>query len=106
MRAAGDWLERQPGERWTGCFDNGVIGDSVGCAFLAVAGDTHDRVLFALLLGEESRNAALARLWHAGDERPIDLARRAGAGRLGERRRGAPRLGNKETTGGVLVEPV
>ena len=69
-------------------------------------GDAHERVLLALLLGEEGRDAALARLRHAGGQRPVDLARRARAEGLGERRRRETRLGDQQAAGRVLVEPM
>ncbi len=46
------------------------------------------------------------RLRHAGDQRPVDLARRARAEGLGERGGGKARLGDQQAAGGVLVEPV
>ena len=46
------------------------------------------------------------RLRHAGDQRPVDLARRARAEGLGQRRGGKARLRHQQAAGGVLVEPV
>src|ERR1700722_7974287 len=43
---------------------------------------------------------------HAGNERPIDLARRTRAEGLRERRGGKPRLCHEQATGCVLVEPM
>ena len=73
---------------------------------LAVAGDAHHALVLALFLGEEGRDPALLRPRHAGDQRPIDFARRARAEGLGERRGGKARLGDQQAAGGVLVEPV
>ena len=69
-------------------------------------GDAHEAFLLALFLGEEGRDAALPRLRHAGDQRPVDLARRARAEGLGERGRGEARLGDQQAARRVLVEPV
>src|SRR5438094_1184991 len=85
MGAAGHRLEREPGERGPGGVDDGVVGDRVACALLAMAGDPHHRFVLALLFGEKGGDAALPRLRHAGRQRPIDFARRARAERFGER---------------------
>ena len=79
MGAARHRLEREPGELARRGLDHRVIGDRVARALLAMLGDAHERIVLALLLGEEGRDAALARLRHAGDQRPVDLARRARA---------------------------
>ena len=64
------------------------------------------RFVLALLLGEEGRDAALRHLGHAGDQRPIDFARRARAEGFCQSRRRKPRLGDEEAAGGILIEPV
>ena len=48
----------------------------------------------------------LLHLGHAGDQRPIDLARRSRAEGLGQGRRGKAGLGDQEAAGSVLVEPM
>ena len=107
MRAAGHRLERQPGERARrrsppphNRSPRGSRPPRHGCAMRM-----NDFVL-ALLLGEKGRDAALPRLRHAGDQRPVDLARRARAERLRQRGRRKARLGDQQAAGGVLVEPV
>src|SRR5262245_32501954 len=104
--AAGDWLEREPGERARRGLDHGIVGHRVAGALVAMPGDPHDRLVLALLLGQESRDAALRWLWHARNQRPVDLARRARAERLRERRSRKARLGDEQATRRVLVEPV
>ena len=104
VRAAGHRLERHPGERCARGLHHRVIGDRVARALLAMLRDAHERVLLAFFLGEKRRDAALARLRHAGGQRPVDLARRARAEGLRERRRGKARLGDQQAAGRVLVE--
>ena len=106
MGAAGDRLERKPGELLRRRLHHRVIGHGVHGVFLAVLGDAHEGILLDLLLGEISRDAALRRLRHADHQRPIDLARRARAKGLGQRRGGKTRLGHQQAAGGVLVEPM
>ena len=62
--------------------------------------------LLALLLGEIGRDAPLPRLRHAGDQRPVDLSRRARAEGFCQGRRREPRLGDEQAARGVLVEPM
>ena len=62
--------------------------------------------VLTLLLGQEGGDAALARLGHARDQCPVDLARRTRAEGLGERRGGEPGLRHQQAAGGILVEPV
>src|SRR5262245_21070293 len=78
----------------------------MACALVAMLGDPHDRLLLALLLGQESRDAALRGLWHARDQRPVDLARRARAEGLRQRCGRKACLGDEQAAGRVLVEPV
>ena len=106
MRAAGDRLEREPRQQWPGGFHHRVIGHGVAGALLAVARDAHERLVFALLLDEVGRDAALLHLGNAGDQRPIDLARRARAESLCQSGRRKARLGDQQAAGGILVEPV
>src|SRR6516165_6908845 len=106
MGTPGHRFERQPGERRSRGIDDGVIGDGMARALLAVPCYPHYRFLFALFLGQEGGDAALARLRHAGYQRPVDLARRARAEGFGERGRGEPRFRDQETAGGVLIEPM
>ncbi len=73
---------------------------------VAVLGDAHEGVFFDLLLGQISRDAALLRPRHAHDQRPVDLARRAGAEGFRQCGGGKARLGDQQAAGGVLVEPV
>jgi hypothetical protein len=86
--------------------DHGVIRDGVACSLLSVSGNAHEGRVLALLLGEKRRDAALPRFGHASDQRPIDLACRAGAKDLGQRGSGKARLRDKKTAGGILVEPM
>jgi hypothetical protein len=60
-----------------------------------VTGRTHQLRAHAgrLVLDEVGRDPALAGAGHAGHQRPVDLARGAGAEALGQRRRGQTRLG-------------
>ncbi len=104
--AAGHRLEREPGHLTRGGVDHGVIGHRVARPLFAVARHAHERVVLAFLLGEERRDAALARLRHARDQRPVDFSRRPRAEGLGQRGGRKPRLRNQEAAGGVLVEPV
>ena len=106
MGASRHRLERQPGEPLRRRLHHRVIGDRVHGVLVAVPGDAHERVFLALLLGEIGRHPALARLGHAGDQRPVDLARRARAEGLGKRRSGKARLRHQQAAGGVLVEPM
>ena len=78
----------------------------MACALLAMAGNAHERIVCPRLLDEEGRDASLARLGHAGDERPVDFSRRARAEGLGQRRGGKPRLGDEQAPRGILVEAV
>src|SRR5215203_962412 len=103
--APGDGLQRQPGELLRRRLDDGVIGERVARALVAVLGDAHARVLVAdLLLGEVGRDPALPHPRHAGDDGPVDLARRARAEGLAERHGGKARLRDDEAAGRVLVE--
>ena len=106
MRTARDRLQRHPGERACRCLDHRVVGHRVARALVAVLRDAHERLLLALLLGEEGRDPPLARLRHAGGERPVDFPRRAraeGLRQCGGRKAG---LGDQQAAGSVLVEPV
>ena len=106
MRTARDRLQRHPGERACRCLHHRVVGHRVAGALVAVLRDAHERILLALLLGEEGRDAPLARLRHAGGERPVDFPRRARAEGLCQRRGRKAGLGDQQAAGGVLVEPV
>ena len=75
-------------------------------AFFAVLRDAHERFILVLLLGEKRRDASLLHLWHPGNQRPVDFARRARAEGFGERRRRKARLGDEQAAGGIFVEPV
>ncbi len=63
-------------------------------------------VTHALALGQKERDAALRRLRHAFDQRPIDFLRLARAENLAELGRHAARLGDKEHTGRIAIEPM
>ena len=92
---------------WAAVSTDGVIGQGVAGALVAVLGDPHPRIaLVALLLGEVGRDAALPDARHAGHERPIDLARHARPEGLGHGGGGKARLGDDEAAGRILVEPV
>ena len=106
MGAAGHRLERNPGQRTARSLHHRVISDGVARALLAVLRNAHEGFVLALFLGEESRNAALRQLRHAGDQRPIDFPRRARAECLGESRRRKARLGDQQAARSVLIEPV
>src|SRR5262249_59599050 len=69
-------LEREPSQLARGGLDDGVIRHRVARALLAVSGDAHARIAFKLFLGEERRDAALARLRAAGRRGPKDFSPR------------------------------
>lgn len=106
MGAAGDRLERNPCHFLPCGFHHGVVGDSMNGVLLAMFGDAHEAVLLDFLLGEEGGNAPLLRLRYTGDQRPIDLARRARTESFRKRRGGKSGLGYQQASGRVLVEPV
>ena len=83
MGSPGDRFQRHPGELLRRGFHYGVISHRMACTLVAMCGDPHDGIFLTLLLGEIGRDAALLRLRHAGDQRPVDLARRAMAERAG-----------------------
>ncbi len=106
MGPPGDRLQRYPGQLLRRGFHHCVIGHGVARALVAMRGDAHDGIVLALFLGEIGRDAALLRLRHAGDQRPVDLARRTMAERSGQRGRGETRLRDQEAARRLLVEPV
>src|SRR5215207_9373883 len=107
MRAPSHRLERQPGEFLGRRLNDGVVGERMAGALVAVLGNAHARIALAhLLLGEVGGDASLLQARHAGDERPINFARQPRAECFSERRGGEARLGDDEAAGCVLVEAV
>src|SRR5262249_17668923 len=104
MGAPGHRLERQPGELRARGFDHRIVGHRMACTFVAMRGDAHEALVLTLLLGEKGGDAALARPRHAGDERPIDLARGAAAKGARQRRSGKAGFCHQQTPGRVLVD--
>ena len=103
---AGDRLERKPGKALRRRLNHRVVSHRMAGAFLPMRCNTHERILFALLLGKKSRNSALARLWHARDQRPVDLACRTRAESFCERSGGKSCFRHQQAAGGVLIKPV
>ena len=104
--AARHRLQRHPGQLVAGGLDHRVIGHRVAGALVAVLGDAHDGIVLALLLREESRDAALLRLRQARHQRPIDFARRPRAERAGEMRSRKARLGDQQAARGLAIDAV
>ena len=106
MRPPGHRLQRHPGEFLRRGFHHRVVRHRMAGALVAVLGDAHDGVFLVLFLGEIGRDAALLRLRHAGNQRPVDFSRRAFAERARELGGGEARLGDQQTARGILVEPM
>ncbi len=110
MRAAGQRLDRQPGEFLAGGVDHDIVGDRVlgalargidrGHALVAAA-----RAVAAFLRQRRLDRAALD-TGHALDQRPVDLLRVAGGQRARQLRRGRHGARDDEDTGGIAVETV
>src|ERR1700730_11638263 len=87
--APGDWFERKPGKPRRRFIDNRVIGYRMAGILVAMSGNAHlfkcfappflaayrPGLVHALTFREIKRDAALRRLGHAFNERPIDFAR-------------------------------
>ena len=102
--AARQRLQLDPGGAVAGAVDNAVAGAGSE-AFTALV---HHHLLAAAarLLGERQFDQAVVDVGHAGDQRPIDLARRAAGKALGKVGGAAGGAGNQQDAGGILVEPV
>src|SRR5579863_5518791 len=84
MRASGDRLQREPGETLAGKRDRAVVGEG---ALALVFVRRHALAVFARKFRQSLVDLAAARLGHAHDHGPIDLAHGLIAEGLAELRR-------------------
>src|SRR5262245_55756319 len=107
MLAAGDRLERKPGDLLPGPVHHGVIGDR-GLRHLLLAGPRfpHAVSLRACSFHQRGIDLALRRLRYALDQRPIDLAHRTGLEGAAELCGHLAAFGYHQHAGGVAIEAV
>ncbi len=108
VRAAGQRLDRQPGEFLAGGVDHDEIGDGIFRALVRRIDGGHALVAaaraMAAFLGKRRLDRAALDLRHALDQRPVDLLRVAGGQRARQLGGGGNRARHDEDAGGVAVQ--
>ena len=104
MGAPGLWLQFDPGGAVACMVDHPVAG--AGGLALSAFIDHHLLAAGAGLLGQRQIDEAILDRRNPGDQRPIDLARRAPRKALGKERRAARSARDQQHARGILVEPV
>ena len=108
MGAPRDRLQRQPGHLLSRVLHDRVIGQRMARAVVAMLGDEHllARRPVALALRQIGGDAPLLRPRNAGNQRPVDFSRVAGAEGAREFGGREPGFGDHEHARGVLVDAV